>query len=309
MKYIKLLSVVTATVLTVGAMAVCSQSVSAGITDNEAVGYSGGTDHDAYDATGHCEDWAYYTLKQDSNYCKDNQTFSGFLSGTHTMRFTAPEDLEIVSFKFTLYHETPSVSLKDYTPFTEMDCTVQNDMRMLTGSFAGASPVTVKKGEALLSADVSVNMGDSGYFSMDGMKTPVYFAVDELQVKTADGYRVIIGDENTTQPAAEPGGTTDCCPTVPDASSYPSVTTEPPVASSSPAEPSSSASESVIGDVTGDGSVTISDVTMIQRYVADLTSFTPSQLTAADTNGDGGITIADATQIQLYIAQLLDRLG
>ena len=47
----------------------------------------------------------------------------------------------------------------------------------------------------------------------------------------------------------------------------------------------------------------------VQRYLADLVTFTPSQRKAADTNGDGNVTINDATRIQMYAAELIDHLG
>ena len=64
-----------------------------------------------------------------------------------------------------------------------------------------------------------------------------------------------------------------------------------------------------IGDVNGDGNVTIDDATMIQKFVAELIELTPDQLIAADTNCDGVVTIDDATMVQKYIAELIDHLG
>lgn len=55
------------------------------------------------------------------------------------------------------------------------------------------------------------------------------------------------------------------------------------------------------GDVNRDGSITISDVTMIQYYIAELTDFTEVQFYAADMNNDGEITIADSTILQNMI--------
>ena len=59
----------------------------------------------------------------------------------------------------------------------------------------------------------------------------------------------------------------------------------------------------LLGDVDGDGEVTIIDATYIQRVLADL----PVQAynaAAADTDRDGEVTILDATNIQRYIAGL-----
>lgn len=58
-----------------------------------------------------------------------------------------------------------------------------------------------------------------------------------------------------------------------------------------------------IGDTNLDGHITISDVTSIQRHIAELEVFTDEQIALADTNGDGEINIADATHLQMYIAE------
>ena len=58
-----------------------------------------------------------------------------------------------------------------------------------------------------------------------------------------------------------------------------------------------------IGDVNGDGRITISDVTAIQRHIAELNILSGAALLAADTNGDGVINITDATHFQKYLAE------
>lgn len=68
-------------------------------------------------------------------------------------------------------------------------------------------------------------------------------------------------------------------------------------------EPAPTEPEFLLGDVDGDGKVNIVDATEIQRYIADLTDFTPAQRKAADYNGDGTINVTDATAIQYAIAQ------
>ena len=57
------------------------------------------------------------------------------------------------------------------------------------------------------------------------------------------------------------------------------------------------------GDANLDGSVTISDVTEIQKYLAELADFSDKQLLLADTNGDGLVDITDATHLQKYLAE------
>ena len=61
----------------------------------------------------------------------------------------------------------------------------------------------------------------------------------------------------------------------------------------------------VLGDVDGDGDVTIMDATAIQLHIAQLSLISEDRQAFADTDKDGDITIMDATQIQLFIAQLI----
>lgn len=63
--------------------------------------------------------------------------------------------------------------------------------------------------------------------------------------------------------------------------------------------------EVVIGDVDGDGNVTIMDATQIQSYLAKAIIFTTKQEILADTDKDSKITVMDATMIQRFIAQLI----
>ena len=67
--------------------------------------------------------------------------------------------------------------------------------------------------------------------------------------------------------------------------------------------------ERIIGDTDGDGMVTISDATTVQKHLAQIIELNGDYLKAADTNGDGAVNIEDVTQIQKYLAQLIDHLG
>lgn len=59
----------------------------------------------------------------------------------------------------------------------------------------------------------------------------------------------------------------------------------------------------LLGDVDGKDGVKINDVTMIQSYLAELTTLEGIYLHAADANQDGIVDISDATAIQMYIAE------
>ncbi len=60
--------------------------------------------------------------------------------------------------------------------------------------------------------------------------------------------------------------------------------------------------EGLLGDANLDGKVNIKDVTLIQKYVANILDFDEVQLTLSDTNKDEKVNIKDATAIQKFIA-------
>ena len=60
----------------------------------------------------------------------------------------------------------------------------------------------------------------------------------------------------------------------------------------------------LMGDVDGDGSVTITDVTTLQRYIADIITLSGKQLSAADVDLDGNVDISDVTALQRYVADI-----
>lgn len=59
----------------------------------------------------------------------------------------------------------------------------------------------------------------------------------------------------------------------------------------------------IMGDVDGDGVLSIKDATLIQKYCAGIADFTAVQSRLADVNGDGDINIVDTTEIQKIIAK------
>ena len=58
-----------------------------------------------------------------------------------------------------------------------------------------------------------------------------------------------------------------------------------------------------MGDADGNGEVDSIDVTVLQRYSADM-EYPISGLETADVDGDGETTIIDATYIQRYLAEM-----
>ena len=68
-----------------------------------------------------------------------------------------------------------------------------------------------------------------------------------------------------------------------------------------------SKSEYILGDANSDGVVTISDVTAVQMFLADI-SVPDFNIYAADIDGEG-LDVTDAHNIQRYIALFDDSLG
>lgn len=64
-----------------------------------------------------------------------------------------------------------------------------------------------------------------------------------------------------------------------------------------------------LGDVDNNGTVTIDDVTLIQKYLASMVELDSKQLKAADVTGDGDVSIDDVTKIQKFIAGLVSSLS
>ncbi len=58
----------------------------------------------------------------------------------------------------------------------------------------------------------------------------------------------------------------------------------------------------LLGDVNLDGKVNIRDVTLLQKYVANIVELSETQLRAIDANGDKNLNIKDATSLQKFIA-------
>lgn len=131
------------------------------------------------------------------------------------------------------------------------------------------------------------NYGENGEITADGSCT-IYFRPD------GDGgddwfygciYAAADEEDNPTEvPTEEPTG-------------EPEEPTEAPT--EEPAE------GILLGDVDGDGLVTVFDATAIQRYLANLPTESFNE-EAADVDGDGEVSILDATYIQRFVADFDD---
>ncbi len=68
------------------------------------------------------------------------------------------------------------------------------------------------------------------------------------------------------------------------------------------------AEKTIIGDVDGDGAVTVKDATVIQRALANMKTPDNKNLNAGDVDNDGEITSNDVTLILRYKAGLIPSL-
>ena len=61
--------------------------------------------------------------------------------------------------------------------------------------------------------------------------------------------------------------------------------------------------ETLLGDVNGDGEITVVDATILQKYIVGQTTLDDETLNVADVNKDGAITVVDATLIQKFVVK------
>lgn len=64
----------------------------------------------------------------------------------------------------------------------------------------------------------------------------------------------------------------------------------------------------IMGDVNGDGIITVDDATAIQKFSADIIEFSKTQVLAGDVNDDGVINVDDASLIQKYLAGFVENI-
>lgn len=65
--------------------------------------------------------------------------------------------------------------------------------------------------------------------------------------------------------------------------------------------------EILLGDVNGDGKITVMDVTMLKMYMKNKYTLSETQMQAADVNGDGKITVLDVTMIKMRVKNKLEQ--
>ena len=62
----------------------------------------------------------------------------------------------------------------------------------------------------------------------------------------------------------------------------------------------------LIGDVNGDGVISVADATTIQKYLANIIDLDDEARICADTDGNGVVSISDATTAQKYLAEIIE---
>lgn len=304
MKIKKLLAVLLALSLTVTALALTVTNAAASGTEEED------------------EDWMTYRLFGESNYCEDTPESSGFEMGWDTLEFHAPEDLEVLALSFTLLGDSDTLELQSFAAFTDaMTCTKGKLPTLLSGTFSSETPVSVKEGDTLLSVDVTTTPYDKTL--PYGVDATVTFLVNDLVVNTPNGTVTMFRDgerltpveptaEPTTEPATEPATEPTTEPATEPATE---PTTEP--ATEPATEPVTEPVSILLGDIDGDGDITILDVTLLQKHLADFTKedgspildITDSRVLAtADVDHDGSVTVSDVTAIQRYLAEFVSEL-
>lgn len=64
-----------------------------------------------------------------------------------------------------------------------------------------------------------------------------------------------------------------------------------------------------LGDIDGDGVISIKDASLIQKHITHIVTFDSQLAEFADVNEDGVISIVDVTDIQRYLVKLITSLG
>lgn len=80
-------------------------------------------------------------------------------------------------------------------------------------------------------------------------------------------------------------------------------TDENPVKPTEPPTTEAPVTRVLIGDVSGDGIISVADATMIQQHASELITLTGDRFTAADASRDGLVTVLDATAVQRYAGE------
>lgn len=136
---------------------------------------------------------------------------------------------------------------------------------------------------------VDITLDDSATFTLTGNTTTNSGGKTVYSVSTSS---------SSTDPTYYPTSSTD-----PASESTSASTATDSSDVTSPSTSTTSSGDYQIGDVNMDGTVNISDVTVIQKYLVKLIDLDDEQLALADFDGSGKVNIKDATQIQYSLLE------
>lgn len=145
--------------------------------------------------TGYCIE--SYSISATSNYCEPECDDLQSVSMEYPVYFRAPEDLEIVSFQFKLLCEDSNLELVKYSSFTSQmayNTNIVND-RILMGSVSTLNPIFVEKDEPILYLEFYTDTKDV---------YNVYLEIEDLQVHTESGDKIIIQDSKPVDDGEDP---------------------------------------------------------------------------------------------------------
>lgn len=190
-----------------------------------------------------------------------------------------------------------------------------------TTSVPGNTIEAPRENFAAESIDITVGLSNAstGTYSING-STPVTYTSDAtFSIGAGDA----VGTEYTVELTATDGSNSTSAtycftketkdvtyPTEPDYSAPTQtdptvITTEPTSTQPSSTQPTTEPQSKVlIGDVNLNGSISISDATEAQLYLAESKTLADDALTAADVDKNGTVNIKDVTLIQYYLVDL-----
>lgn len=251
MKIKKLLAVILSITLTAG---ICAFSVTSAAASDEEF-------DPTQNPTGYCTVDDYSEICCLSNYCLEPEGGRLPTGDYMTLDFNAPEDLEIISFQFRVLCSDIYITLEDYSCFTSKmayNDRVKDD-RLLIGNVSTLDPISVKKGETLVSLTIS------SYYAT---YADIYVIVDDLEIHTEYGDKIIVQDGEILEREVIGDVNGNNVVDIGDATTLQKHIAEFTVDGESIIDETDD-DVMYIADVDRDHSITIKDVTLIQQYLAE----------------------------------------
>lgn len=144
--------------------------------------------------------------------------------------------------------------------------------------------------------------------------TPVASTPATTEAQTTPTLTIPTEQTTSYTDPTEPVTETEAVITIPSSPTEPETTTASAVITTIEAETTATAqittayptaaSEHIYGDTNSSGNISISDATLIQKFIAFIVGEEKINLANADCNSDGKVSVKDATCIQKYLAKL-----